>query len=300
MDMDMTKYELVIDLFGEGGGASGGGAVSAASSGNHGTGEGMTGGAEGAAATEGAQQQSSAPIDRDAEFEQMIKGDWKEAYEKRMKAQLDRRFKESDKLKKQAEGSRALMELLAGKYGVSADDADALLKAAEADESYYEAEAAEKGLTVEQLKHIKQLERENAALKSAREEREKQERNSQLHARWLQETEEAKKVYPGLDFAKEAQNERFSKMLAMGFTVKDAYESAHIEEIMSGSMQYAAKRAQQQTMDNIRARGMRPQEGGLGSTPAGSAKFDVNKLTKEQRAEYARKALRGERISFNE
>ncbi len=192
------------------------------------------------------------------------------------------------------------MELLAGKYGVSADDADALLKAAEADESYYEAEAAEKGLTVEQLKYTKRLERENASLKAAREERERQERNSQLHARWMQQTEDAKKVYPGLDFAKEAQDQNFSRLLSVGIDVKTAYEVCHHDEIMSGGMQYAAKRAQQQTMDNIRARGMRPQEGALGASPAGNPKADVSKLTKEQRAEYARRAMRGERITFRE
>lgn len=283
----MAWYELVIGLFGEGGGASGGAAGASAAEG---------GATQQSAAGQDAQQQTT--VDRDAEFERMIKGDYREQYEKRVKSQLDRRFKETDKLKRAAEGSRALHELLAGKYGVDASDVDALFKAAEADTSYYEEEAAQKGLTVEQLRHIKTMERENAALKKAQEERVRQENNQRIWARWQQEAEDAKRIYPNFDFNAEVQNEQFSKLLAGGVSVKAAYEAMHMDEIMSGGMQYAAQRAQQQTMDNIRARGMRPREGALGGAPAGSAALDLGKLTREQRAEIAARAKRGEKITF--
>ena len=202
----MAWYELVIGLFGEGGGASGGAAGASA--------------AEGGAASQSAagQDVQQTTVDRDAEFERMIKGDYREQYEKRMKSQLDRRFKETDRLKKAAEGSRALHELLAGKYGVDAGDVDALFKAAEADTSYYEEEAAEKGLTVEQLRHIKTMERENASLKRAEQERVRQENNQRIQARWMEEAEKAKAFYPNLDFAAETQNETFCKLLAAPHT----------------------------------------------------------------------------------
>lgn len=280
--MDKRRLGLIIDLFGEGGGASGGAAAAA--------------GGEGAAqsqAAEGAQT-----IDRAAEFERMIKGDYREEYEKRFKQGLDRRFKETEALRQQTEAARPLMELLAGKYGVDAGDMDALVKAAEADESYYEQEAAEKGLSVQQLKEFKRMERENARLKAAAEERQRVERASQVQARWAQETEAMKAVYPNFDFAQESQNERFIGLLTKGVDVRTAYEVVHNDEIISGAMQFATQKATEKTVNNIRARGMRPDEGGLGTHPAGDGQLDVSKLTKQQRADMAKRALRGEEITL--
>lgn len=280
--MDKRRLGLIIDLFGEGGGASGGAAAAA--------------GGEGAAqsqAAEGAQT-----IDRAAEFERMIKGDYREEYEKRFKQGLDRRFKETEALRQQTEAARPLMELLAGKYGVDAGDMDALVKAAEADESYYEQEAAEKGLSVQQLKEFKRMERENASLKAAAEERQRVERASQVQARWAQETEAMKAVYPNFDFAQESQNERFIGLLTRGVDVRTAYEVVHNDEIISGAMQFATQKATEKTVNNIRARGMRPDEGGLGTHPAGDGQLDVSKLTKQQRADMAKRALRGEEITL--
>lgn len=280
--MDKRRLGLIIDLFGEGGGASGGAAAAA--------------GGEGAAqsqAAEGAQT-----IDRAAEFDRMIKGDYREEYEKRFKQGLDRRFKETEALRQQTEAARPLMELLAGKYGVDAGDMDALVKAAEADESYYEQEAAEKGLSVQQLKEFKRMERENASLKAAAEERQRVERASQVQARWAQETEAMKAVYPNFDFAQESQNERFIGLLTRGVDVRTAYEVVHNDEIISGAMQFATQKATEKTVNNIRARGMRPDEGGLGTHPAGDGQLDVSKLTKQQRADMAKRALRGEEITL--
>ena len=63
------------------------------------------------------------------------------------------------------------LETLAKKYGVDASDINALNKAIEEDDAYYEEEALEKGVTVEQLKQFKKMERENAELKKLRDEK---------------------------------------------------------------------------------------------------------------------------------
>lgn len=277
------KYGLIIDLFGEGG-ASGGAAAAAG-------GDGAAGGAQEA----GAQQQT---VDRAAQFDAMIKGEYKEEYERRFKQGLDRRFKETESLRQQAEAAKPLMELLAGKYGVDAADMNALLKAAEADESYYEAEAAEKGLTVQQLKQFKQMERENTQLKAAQQERQRIERANQVQARWMQESEALKGIYPNFDFAQEAQNEKFVRLLKSGVDVRTAYEVTHNDEIISGAMQFTAQKVKEKTVNDIRARGMRPDEGGLGEHPAGEGQLDVTKLTRQQRADMAKRALRGEIINL--
>lgn len=278
------KYGLIINLFGEGGGASGGAAA----------GTGADGAADGAQAA-GVQQQT---VDRAAQFDAMIKGEYKEEYEKRFRQGLDRRFKETEGLRQQTEAARPLMELLAGKYGVDASDIGALLKAAEADESYYEQEAAEKGLTVQQLKQFKQMERENAQLRAAQEERQRVERANQVQARWAQESEALKAIYPDFDFDREAQNDKFTRLLKSGVDVRTAYEVTHNDEIISGAMRFTAQKVQEKTVNNIKARGMRPDEGGLGEHPAGEGQLDVSKLTKQQRSDMAKRALRGEVINL--
>ena len=279
-------YELVLNLFGEGGASGGDGAAAAGT-----TGEGTT--------QTGGQQASDPQVDRKAAFRDMIKGEYKAEFDEVMQDNLKRRFKDHDDLKKRVDDTRPLMELLAGKYGVGADDIAGIVKAAEEDDGYYEQEAAEKGLTVQQLKDFKRMERENARLKAAAEERQRVEGMNRVHAQWAKESEELKAIYPNFDFNTETQNENFSRLLASGVGVRAAYEVTHMDEIMSGAMQYTAQRAQQQTVNNIRARGMRPDEGAMGSRAAGEARLDVSKLTKKERADLARRAMAGEKITLD-
>ena len=278
-------WKLVLDLFGEG--ASGGAGA-----------EGGTTG-EGAGQTTGGQQASDPPVDRKATFRNMIKGEYKAEFDEVMQDNFKRRFKDHDDLKKRVDDTRPLMELLAGKYGVDAEDIAGIVKAAEADDGYYEQEAAEKGLTVAQLKDFKRMERENAQLKAAADERQRAEGINRVHARWAQESEALKAVFPEFDFEVERQNPDFSDMLLSGVSVEAAYKAVHFDEMMTGMMQFTAQKAQQQTVNNIRARGMRPDEGGMGTRAAGEARTDVSKLTRKERADLAARALRGERITFD-
>ena len=76
--------------------------------------------------------------------------------------------------------------------------------------------------------------------------------------------------------------------------MKQAYELIHPEVVEIR----ISERAARQVTDNIKARGMRPTEGAVGSESGITVKSDVTKLTKKDRAEIARRAARGERITF--
>ena len=56
--------------------------------------------------------------------------------------------------------------------------------------------------------------------------------------------------------------------------------------------------AESRVVENIRANGQRPIEAGLNSQNAISSHVDVSKLNKKQRAEIAKRAARGESITF--
>ena len=72
----------------------------------------------------------------------------------------------------------------------------------------------------------------------------------------------------------------------------------HADEILPNAMAYASAKAKEKTVNDIRARGMRPDEGVLGKTAPATSTVDPHKLTRAERDDLAKRALRGETISF--
>ena len=58
-----------------------------------------------------------------------------------------------------------------------------------------------------------------------------EEQRQQEFARISQEADELKNIYPDFDLEDELSNETFAKMLHLGFSVKNAFESTHIDEL---------------------------------------------------------------------
>ena len=191
-----------------------------------------------------------------------------------------------------------MLEILGKKHGVDATDIDALVKAISDDDSYFEQEALEKGITVKQLKEIKAMERENADLRRQMQEAQRQENGKKLYAAWMQQAEEAKKVYPGFDLKTEMDNPKFVDLLRSNIDVRTAYEVTHKDEIISGAMQFTAKTVESKIAKKIAANGARPAENGMSSGSAAVVKSDVSQLGKKDIDEVMRRVARGERITF--
>lgn len=242
--------------------------------------------------------QTAKPVDKNAEFEKLIKGDYKEAFDKRVQGIIDGRFRDFKTLQDQASKLQPVLQLLSGRYGVDASDVEALSHAVEEDDAYYEAEAERRGLTVEQMKEMKRLERENEAFRKAQEERERVEHANQVYAGWLQEAEEAKQIYPSFDFAEESHNKTFTDLLQSGVAVRTAYEVVHKDDILGGAMQYAARKAAEKVTNSVQSCAKRPTENGAGARGASRQVTDVNKLQKDDIFEILRRVEKGEKISF--
>lgn len=238
------------------------------------------------------------PADKNAEFEKLIKGDYKEAFDARVQGIIDGRFRDFKTLQEQAGKLQPVLQLLSGRYGVDASDVEALSRAVEEDDAYYEAEAERRGLTVEQLREMKQLERENEAFRKAQEERERVEHANKVYAGWLREAEEAKQIYPSFDFEAESRNKTFTDLLQSGVAVRTAYEVVHKDDILGGAMQYAAQKAAEKVTNSVRSRAKRPTENGAGAQGASRQVTDVNKLRKDDIFEILRRVEKGEKISF--
>ena len=156
----------------------------------------------------------------------------------------------------------------------------------------------EKGLTVEQLKQYKKLERENAELMKAQNEATQRKQQEERYQGWLQQAATMKAVYPGFDLNTEAKNPSFVRLLNAGVDVKAAYQSVHMDDILGGAMQHTAQEVAKATVNSIRAKGQRPAENGLNSQAGVVVKSDVYSYTREDRKNAIAQARKGELVRF--
>ena len=150
-----------IQLFGEGAGGAGGGTGGGDAGGVPAAGQNTAAPAQPQQGVKGNPlanvqygKQDSAPAaaeqintdERTARFETLIKGEFKDLYDARVQDTIRQRLKGNEQTVQKYNALVPVLGLLADKYGVKADDIEALSKAIEEDETFYEDEALEKGL----------------------------------------------------------------------------------------------------------------------------------------------------------
>lgn len=243
--------------------------------------------------TEGEETQDAKTLKK-AEFEKLIKGDYKEFYEERIKENLSRRFKENSIKNRENSLNSEIVDMLYEKYNVDTGDFKNLKKAIEADNAYLADEARKRGMSVEDYKYVRRLENENKNYRMRSAKYEAMNKANRTLEKWYAQSEEVKETYPHFDIAKESKNKAFVNLIKSGIDVKTAYEVVHHDEIIS----MIAKDAEIKTAESIRQRSLRPAENGLSSQSSAILKNDVSKLSVSERAEIARRVSRGERITF--
>lgn len=249
-------------------------------------------------AAEAPQQVATDPADRNAKFEALIKGEYKDLYDQRVQNTVRDRLKGNEATVQKYNALAPTLELLASKYGVDANDIEALNKAIEDDETFYEDEALEKGMSVQQVKEYRKMMRENAQLKAERDRAQDRERMERQFAALTREAEQLKQKYPNFDLNTETQNRDFVSLIRAGVPLETAFMVIHKDEIIPAAMQYTAKQVEQKVVNNIRAGTQRPAEGAMGGQSAVLVKSDVSQLTKADRKEINRRVARGEKIRF--
>lgn len=231
-------------------------------------------------------------------FEELIKGDYKEAYQESVQKIINKRFKETKNLEAQLGAYAPLMEMLSQKYGTEAGDLEALTSAIENDDSVWEQQAYENDMDVEQYKVFRKLEMENQALLREQQARKGQEEAMRQVDEWNRQAAELQKSFPNFNLNEEAQNPAFLSLLRSGIPVEHAYKTIHMDEILNAQAENVAKQAEKNVVSNIRAKGKRPAENGTVSQSGFTYKTDVRNLTKHDRQEIAKRVARGETITF--
>lgn len=249
---------------------------------------------------------NASPVqDAAADFDGLLKSNpaFEAEYNARVKKALDGRYKEFAGLKERQTKAAPMFALLAGKYGVEPGedgsyDQDAIMQAIMDDDSYYEDEALQKGMSVSQLKETKRLERENAELREQVENRNREDQDRAFFADLVQQETALKQVYPTFDLQAELANPQFARLVMNGVPVKGAFEAVHMDEIMGGAMQYAAQRVTEKVSNAYQANKGRPRENGTSGNLPISSEFNPAALTREQRMAIRERVNRGEKISF--
>ncbi|MBO7289700.1 MAG: hypothetical protein J6V03_06915 [Clostridia bacterium] len=235
---------------------------------------------------------------KNAEFEKLIKGEYRDQFEQRIKDNLKRRFKESSSLKQRISQSDEIINMLKIKYGINENGLEGLADAIKNDNGFLKEEAQRQGIEPDILQKLRTLEFENESMKRQIEDGLEERKLRQTVDSWIEDSKELSQTYPDFDLELEAQNPRFYNLLKSGLDLKSAYYATHHEDIVKKMMEKASEEASVKITDSIRARGTRPNENGLSGRSTAIIKTDVSKLTPKERAEIAKRVMRGEEISF--
>lgn len=238
-------------------------------------------------------------------FRDLIDGEYKDQYTEEFQKAFNRRHRDAQANEQTIAAQKPIMDILMQRYGITDGDVGKLQTAIEQDNTYWEDAAEKAGMTVEQYKAMQKLERENAELKAIRSQQqaeqqriEGQQKAQQQIDKWYADGEKMKEIYPSFDFRAEVQNKDFLDLLKKGVGVQQAYEIIHMDEIKTNAAKAAAQSAGAQMAARIQNKASRPKENGMSSQSAVITKSDVHSLTREERAEIARRVSRGEKIRY--
>ena len=191
-----------------------------------------------------------------------------------------------------------LQSKLARRYNVADDDFEGVMAALDGDNHAFEEEAMERGMSVDALKQLKELEAFKAQQDRISEQQRQQDEFQRHYEKLVQQSESVKAMFPGFNLLAELQNPTFARLTApdVGISVMDAYQVVHRDEIQPMAMQVAVKKTQERMSQSIQANANRPTENGLSRSAALDVRDDPSKWSKADREEVKRRVRMGEKI----
>lgn len=227
--------------------------------------------------TNGQQAEEQNPEEPTEEEWNELKKKYGKFYGRDVHAAVNDRFKNQADATKQLEQQQKVIDAMMKQTGAKdfQELQDVVLNTA------LEQEAEEQDLTVEQLRHLKEMEDENKRYKQAEESARNREHINGL----IQQAEELKKIYPDFDLAKEMQNPQFQLATSpmVGMTVEQAFMAFHGKDLQAQVMAYGVQAGKEQTAKALQANARRPVEGAnRGGRNGGSVQPNSNVMTEEE------------------
>lgn len=218
------------------------------------------------------------------DFDELIRGEYRDEYSKRVEDIVKNRLKDHSELKKNLGDITSALTELKNELGIEAEGVD--------------------GIIAELKEHIRK-EKGDVDAKGA-DTREKKENASPLvnsenagntMAKLLKGCDETKELYPQFDIKKEFSNPDFRRILKLTDNdPKKAFEILHHDEIIAGVIKDTARMTEERLAGSIASRAARPAEGAQSAASAVYINRDPKSLSKADRADIKKRVRRGERI----
>lgn len=286
----MTKFKLNLHAFEGDGGAASGAAGASGDAGQAAAGNGAS------LITDGNQPDATAA--RGTEFDTFISGHQDEAkkwFDTKFQEVFNKRFKDYKSMEGRVKAGDQVMQMLATKYGIEdASDIKSITQALKDDDFLYAERAEANGRTIDEQRNWDNLERENREFREAQRQAERREQIDRQMAEWDKQSANLKALFPSFDLDTELRNPDFESALRSGLSMERAFYAVHGDEIVSGAMQTTANAVRSATVQDMAARRSRPRENAIGSQAAAKVSKDVHKLSKQERAEIAKRSMFGD------
>lgn len=227
-------------------------------------------------------------------FDELIKGEYKDDYDKAVQKIVRQRFAKAKANEEQLSKVTPILQALASKYGCDAADVDAIAQYVGEDDALYEDAALQAGMTVDQYKQYARVMAENQRLIAERQANEQRRAMNAKVAQWREEEKAIKAEFPGFDLDSMIQDDTFNRMVQDGVSLRNAYIAMEADSILPAAMSYAAQQGARKAQATIAQRGSRPMEGGMSGQAASKVKTDVSKMSNAEIADMAARIMRGE------
>ena len=230
-------------------------------------------------------------------YADLIKSDdYKEEHKAYMEKTLGERFKKYKGIEENLDKHKALLDIVASKYGVNPEDEnflEVLHQKIDEDDSYYENYAMEHDISTEEARRIVTMERKVAQINAEKEKQEKEEQMRQHIMLVRQNAEKTKAQFPEFDIETAWQDEKFRRICAAtnGDTTA-AYMSCNYGRLLTNAVQMKAREIQAQTAQAVASNKARPIENGISSSAPSVVQQDFSKMNLQQLRQFAEEQRR--------
>jgi hypothetical protein len=230
-------------------------------------------------------------------YQDLIKSDdYKEDHKAYMDKAIGDRLKKYKGIEEDLGKHKAILDIVASKYGVNPDDEnflEVLNAKIEADDSYYENYAIEHDMDVATARQIVTMQRKVEQQEAEKEAQQKQEQMRQHIITLHQNAEKTKAQFPQFDLETEMKDEKFRKLCAVnnGDTTA-AFMACHYNEIITSQVQMASRQIQNQTAQAVASNKARPIENGISSSAPSVVQQDFSKMSLKELRQYAEQKRR--------
>lgn len=214
------------------------------------------------------------------------KGEFAEFIGRDIQSAIRDRFKNQQDVSEQLNALEPMLKVLRERAGVESNEE--LIHHVMDDDSLYEEEASEAGMTVAAYRQFMEMKKERDEKAQLLQEDIERQMIRNHFDKLTQQAEEFKKQFPDFDLQKTLQNDpNFVRLTSptVGLSVRDAYFALHHDELAPQMMAYGMERAKQQMGQTIQAQRRRPAEGAMktGGQPAADFNVDPRSLSRPER-----------------